>query len=333
MIKLAPFKASRWVSHSHLQTIFGEIFGSSPKMTHRLKSISIQLRDGDHLVCEQLEGTSRVVTLLCHGLTGDSRASYLLRTAAHLNALGHHVILMNHRNCGLGFGKASKPYHSGSGGDIGEVIQHLRQVFPEHKIILYAYSLSANASLRLLSEPEIFFNKKDSGYLPDAALVANPPINLSRAADLLGSGVNRVYEKFFVLGLNKLLRKQIKARLVNPDLLDLKKFHMNMRIKDFDNHFTSIYSGYKDADDYYEKCSTYKKIQNIKIPTLILTSDDDSFVDVEDFKRLSASDHVQILITDGGGHLGYISGQPSPLGSYRWLDYAAVEFTKQILAK
>lgn len=331
MIKLHPFKSSRLFFNSHLQTIGGEIFGSSPKITHRLKSLHIKLADNDQLVCEHLEGTSNVITLLCHGLTGDSRSSYLLRTAEHLNALGHHVILMNHRNCGVGFGKASKPYNSGSGGDIGEVIWHLRQKFPNYKIILYAYSLSANASLRLLSEPEIFFKDHFDHYMPDAAFIANPPINLSRAADLLGSGLNRVYEKFFVLGLNKLLRKQIQMKLIQPDKLDLKHFHMNMRIKEFDNRFTSIYSGYKDADDYYDKCSTHKKIQNIKIPTLILTSDDDSFVDVQDFKSLTTPSHVQIFITEGGGHLGYIARESTLLGSYRWLDYAAVEFTKQIL--
>jgi predicted alpha/beta-fold hydrolase len=333
MIKLHPFKASRLFFNSHLQTIGGEIFGSSPKITHRLKSLHIKLTDGDHLVCEHLEGSSNVITLLCHGLTGDSRSSYLLRTAQHLNVLGHHVILMNHRNCGIGFGKASRPYNSGSGGDIGEVIWHLRQKFPNYKIILYAYSLSANASLRLLSEPEIFFKDNLGQYMPDAAFIANPPINLSRAADLLGSGLNRVYEKFFVLGLNKLLKKQIQMKLIQPDKLDLKHFHMNMRIKEFDNRFTSIYSGYKDADDYYEKCSTHKKIENIKIPTLILTSDDDSFVDAQDFKSLSAPPHVQIFITEGGGHLGYISRESNLLGSYRWLDYAAVEFTKQILIR
>lgn len=333
MIKLSPFKASRLFFSSHLQTIGGEIFGFSPQITHRLESFHIKLTDGDELVCEHLKGTSQVVTLLCHGLTGDSRSSYLLRTAKHLNALGHHVILMNHRNCGMGFGKASKPYNSGSGGDIGEVIAYLRGQFPGYKIILYAYSLSANASLRLLSEPEIFFKGDASYYLPDAALVANPPINLSRAADLLGSGLNRVYEKFFVIGLNKLLRKQIQMKLIKPDRLDLKHFHMNMRIKEFDNRFTSIYSGYKDADDYYETCSTYKKIQNIKVPTLILTSDDDSFVDVKDFKNLSTPENVQVFITSGGGHLGYISRNTNALGSYRWLDNAAVEFTNQILKK
>lgn len=333
MIKLQPFNASKFFFHSHLQTIGGEIFGSSPKITHRLKTLNIQLADGDHLVCEHLEGTSQVITLLCHGLTGDSRSSYLLRTAQHLNALGHHVVLMNHRNCGLGLGLASKPYNSGSGGDIGEVIFHLRQKFPQYKIILYAYSLSANASLRLLSEPEIFFARDFASYFPDAAFIANPPINLSRAADLLGSGLNRIYEKFFVLGLNRLLRKQIQMKLIQPDRLDLKHFHMNMRIRDFDNRFTSVYSGYKDAADYYEKCSTHKKIGNIKIPTLILTSDDDSFVDVQDFKTLSAPAHVQIVITKGGGHLGYISRDSSTLGTNRWLDYAAIEFTNQILGQ
>ncbi|MBC7752841.1 MAG: alpha/beta fold hydrolase [Moraxellaceae bacterium] len=330
MITLEPFKASPFFFHSHLQTIFGEIFGSSPKITHLLQSFEVNLPDGDQLICEHLPGSSQTVSLLCHGLTGDSRSSYLLRTAEHLKTLGHHVVLMNHRNCGLGFGKASRPYHSGSGADIGEVIFALRQKFPETKIILFGYSLSANASLRLLCEPEILFKNQIDRYLPDAAFIANPPINLSRASDLLGSGINQVYEKFFVRGLNQLLRKQIHTKLINPDRLDLKYFNSNMRIKEFDNRYTSIYSGFQNADDYYEKCSTYKKVEKIKIPTLILTSDDDSFVDVQDFKNLAPSPTVQVLITRGGGHLGYISSRTNRLGSYRWLDYAAVEFAKQI---
>lgn len=331
MIKLSPFKASRFFFNTHLQTIFGELLGSSPKITDRLIHFPMKLKDGDTLVCEHLQGTHRTVALLCHGLTGDSRSSYLLRTADHLNQLGHHIILMNHRNCGIGFGKASKPYNSGSGGDIGEVIQHLKTQFPNHKIILFGYSLSANASLRLLSEPEKFFDPSETHYWPDAAFISNPPIHLSRASELLGSGLNRIYEKFFVLGLNQLLRKQIRMKLINPDRLDLKRFHMNMRIKEFDDCFTSIYSGYKNADEYYEQCSTHQKIQNITVPTLIVTSSDDSFVDSQDFKNLPPLDRVQVFITEGGGHLGYISRNKNNLGTYRWLDYAAVEFMQQIL--
>ncbi len=321
-----------WLRHPHLQTILADRFPSIPQIVSRLTDLKITLSDGDTLMNEYLPGKSPVVSILCHGLTGDSRSAYILRSAYHLNQLGHHVVLMNHRNCGKGFGLATKPYNSGSGKDIGEVIQFCRQKFPECRVLTYGFSLSANALMRLLSEPARCLKdiapESWNSYFPDNAMAVNAPTNLSRTSDLLSQGLNRIYEKNFIYGLKQTVHKLAQLNLLSDPNVK-KLIRLNMRIKDFDDVYTARLSGYENADDYYFQCSTYNKIENIKIPTFILTSDDDPFVDVEDFKKMQPTSQVKIKITTGGGHLGYISRDKTSLGTHRWLDYAVVEFAKR----
>ena len=59
----------------------------------------------------------------------------------------------------------------------------------------------------------------------------------------------------------------------------------------------------------------------IGTPTLILTSKEDPFVAVEHYHQAKLSPSVQLHIEEFGGHLGYLSENPTPLGSRRWLDY------------
>ncbi len=331
-IQLESFVPHPLIKSSHAQTLFGELF-SSHVYLNNLSRFQIDLPDGDALVCEYLPGDTDLVCLMGHGLTGDSQSAYLTRTAKHLNKQGHHIVLMNHRNCGIGYGSAKHPYNSGRGDDIGEVIKHLRNKFRRHKIFFYGYSMSANAGLRLLAEPFEFFKSDISKYLPDAAFISNPPINLHRCSTLLSTGFNKVYEKYFILGLKKLVKKQIKDRLIDPSLIDVSRIRVGMNIKEFDDIFTAVYSGYMDADDYYTRSSTYQKLNYISKPTLIITSKDDSFVDVKDFPADLKNPQVQIHVTNGGGHLGYIAKNKTQLGNHRWLDYAAVQFTNHLLSE
>lgn len=330
---IEPFVLHRLIPQAHLQTIIADLFGVEPSITSQLTDFKVHLSDGDTLINEYVAGETPTVSLLCHGLTGDSRSSYILRAAQYLNQQGHHVVLMNHRNCGRGLGLATKPYNSGSGNDIGEVIQALKEKFPAYKIIVYGFSLSANALLRLLSEPEACFKRKEfdfKKYLPDFAMAVNPPTNLSRTSDMLSQGFNRIYEKNFIFGLRSTVKKLSQKNLLNDPEIQ-KNLTWSMKIKDFDDIYTSKLSGYKNADDYYQTCSTYKKFDRINIPTLILTSDDDPFVDAADFKNQKVSDAASIMITRGGGHLGYISHNKTQLDTHRWLDYAVVEFAKNCL--
>jgi predicted alpha/beta-fold hydrolase len=81
--------------------------------------------------------------------------------------------------------------------------------------------------------------------------------------------------------------------------------------------------GFLSRDDYYQRCSAKDHLGKIKIPTVILTAQDDPFVDFVDYQSASFSDQVLLHSEKVGGHMGYLS-----LGvkEHRWLDYALREY-------
>ena len=62
------------------------------------------------------------------------------------------------------------------------------------------------------------------------------------------------------------------------------------------------------------------------MPTTILHSADDPFVQSEIFKSVPMSNSIEILTPKYGGHMGYILKKPSPWGDYRWMDFVIVDW-------
>ena len=60
------------------------------------------------------------------------------------------------------------------------------------------------------------------------------------------------------------------------------------------------------TDDYYARTSSAPLIAHIRLPTLVLTARDDPFIAVGPFERLAKPRHVEVRITDHGGHAGFL---------------------------
>ena len=73
-------------------------------------------------------------------------------------------------------------------------------------------------------------------------------------------------------------------------------------IYDFDNLITAPIHGFKNADDYYEKCSSKNFIRNIQIPTQILNAMNDPFLTTKilDKSIVTNFDYVSYQITSKG---------------------------------
>ena len=54
-------------------------------------------------------------------------------------------------------------------------------------------------------------------------------------------------------------------------------------VRQFDDAYTAPHHGFRDADDYYHRASSLRVIDQIAIPTLILSAADDPFVPPEQF--------------------------------------------------
>jgi predicted alpha/beta-fold hydrolase len=314
-----PCRAPWWAASGHLQTVLGNYLpGESP--THPSEPFSIPLPDGDQLVGRHYPGEANVLTLVFHGLGGDDQAHYVRRTIALARKLGHHVWTLNHRGCGEGRGLARRPYHSGSGDDLGAAFAAARARHPGLRQLAVAYSLSANALLLNLGG-----GLPEPAAQPDLAIAVNPPVDLGACADTIHRGFSRLYELRFIRRCRQAIRERTEAGLI-PDAYRTGPL---MSLREFDDAYTTKASGFRDADDYYVRCSARYHLSKITVPTVILMAKDDPFIPWQHAAEAHASSAVHLHLEPRGGHMGYLSRD---LPGHRWLPYAVEHYARQLLA-
>lgn len=321
--RIEPLQPPVWAHSGHAQTVVSHFWAHKP-IKQSFELLTVPLHDQDQLrvkLYRCLAPTQQTtVVILFHGLTGSADSSYMQALGLDLLAQNHHVILVNHRNCGDGFGLASKPYHSGRSDDVSAVVSYARKLFQNLPIVAFGVSMSANAILHLLS-------RRHDLPAPDFAMVVNPPVNLHRTAELIQKGFNRFYEKRFVRRISKL----VQALQAEGHISNSLNVHQKMSLTEIDDIYTGPVGGFGRATDYYTQCSTVEHLHKIKIPTVILMAEDDPFIDATNLIAAQKSLFIQTHIVPYGGHVGYISAKPTELGTRRWLNYATSNYLKQFI--
>jgi predicted alpha/beta-fold hydrolase len=315
-----PCRPPWWAASGHLQTILGNYLpGELP--THTSEAIIIPLPNGDQLAGRHYPGETDVLTMIFHGLGGDDQAHYVLRTIALARAMGHHVWTVNHRGCGEGRGLARRPYHSGSGDDLGAAFAAARQRHPGLRQLAVGYSLSANALLLNLGG-----GLPEPAAQPDVAIAVNPPVDLGACSDTIHRGFSRLYELRFIKRCREAIRHRVEAGLI-PDAYQTWPL---MSLREFDDAYTTKASGFRDADDYYARCSARHQLSKITVPTVILMAQDDPFIPWQHAAEARPSSAVHLHLEPHGGHMGYLSRD---LPGHRWLPYALEHYARQLLAQ
>lgn len=308
-LQLTPCEAPFWANSGHGQTLWAH-FLKSPELSSLGTQLEVDLPDGDRLFCYYHQGSSDFVVSLYHGLTGDTQADYMQRTALLCQRLGHTVVLVNHRGAGGSFAHAKKPYHSGKSDDMAHVLEKLKEKFPGKKQIAIGYSMSGNILLCLLGGFR--------GHVkPDGAITINAPINLKGGSQLLHTGLNRIYDLRFVSRVRQSVEEKYKHGVISEKY----KISPLARLWDVDQIYTAPASGFRDREDYYATCSALNYLSNIETPTYSLTASDDPFISVVDYQKANFSKSTHVHIEKRGGHLGYLAKKNTPLGSRRWMDY------------
>jgi predicted alpha/beta-fold hydrolase len=312
---IAPCISPSWANTGHLQTMLGHLL-PSPGIDAEGEIHFIALEsetETERLHATFFKGKKDILVYVFHGLGGDSGADYMRRTARVARKLGYSVLLVNHRGCGPGKGMAKESYHSGRGEDLSSVIAYGKKLYPNHLHVAIGFSLSANALLLLAA-----------GYRgtvpPDVAIAVNGPIDLTHASEKLSSGLNRIYDFRFVLQLKRYLKDNRPG--IGPSLRGIKD------LRTFDEQYTAPFGGFKNRNDYYERCSALPHLKNISIPTVMLTALDDPFVMGADYESATLSPQVHLHLEKSGGHMGYLAKKG--LGYYRWLDHALEVYLKAL---
>lgn len=316
-----PFHPRPWLANGHVQTIAGNLL---PRPNHLPPSVAelvevgtlggsqtrSQNQNPSQVMCEchwqpLPQRSTRPTVLILHGLEGSSRSQYVLGNSTKFWEAGCNVIRMNMRNCGGTERLTPTLYHSGMSGDVGAVMRHFIDTQNLSSISLIGYSMGGNLVVKLAGELGL-----DAPPQLRAVVGVSAAIDLGPSADALHLPPNRFYERRFVRALVSRYRR--KAFLF-PRAFDPNRANGVVSIRDFDERITSLYAGFRDADDYYHRASAARVLGRIAIPTLLLHACDDPFVRIvpETRAALAANPHIQLLETEHGGHCAFLA-KPAP---------------------
>lgn len=309
---LEPCEPPPYARGGHAQTVLGHLLPwSAPPVRGRRHELP--LPDGDRLVLRHEAGTSGLLALLMHGLSGDAQADHVRGCAAALRARGHGVLALNHRGCGEGRGLARGVYHSGRKEDVAAAVALARRLEPGATVVSVGVSLSGNALLLSLADPELAH--------PDGALAINPPVDLAACARAIGTGISRLYEWRFVRRL-----RRVVAQRVRDGLEERARLPRGSSLRGFDQHYTAPRGGFEDADDYYRRCSAGPRLGDVAGRACILTSADDPFVPARCVLAAASGTAVDLHVERHGGHVGYLGSG----AKRRWLAYAVPRLVEEL---
>ena len=318
------FKPLMFFKGPHAQTILGSLtsFSKAPKA----ERVYVTLPDKDRLTfeicCPKNWKSSDPTIVFVHGLCGSHKSNYLQRLTNKFNKKGVQSIRINLRGSGSAKGCAKYVYHSGSSEDIHYALNEIKERFPKSPITLAGFSLGGNIVLKLAAELGSAAKKLFSNVI-----AVCPPIDLKNSVQLISMPRNKMYERYFI----RLLRQEVHYRHKAFSLPEIS-LPKNMSVFEFDEYYIAPQIGFKSALDYYEACSSIKKLNKILVPTQILFAEDDPIIDCSIIDNEDLPKHIQIVKTKHGGHLGFLSTPFSKTG-FRWLDYILLKWVEKFNSK
>jgi hypothetical protein len=264
------------------------------------------------------EPAAHPALLLLHGLEGSSTAHYMRGMADKAFAAGWNVLRLNQRNCGETEHLSRGLYHSGLTNDPLFVLRELVDVDRITAVAVAGYSLGGNLALKLAGE------LGDSFPALKAVCAVSPTMDLAVCVKALERRSNIAYEFNFVRRLKARMRRKAA---IYPQEYSLEELARVWTVRQFDEAFTAPHHGFHDASDYYYRASAMRVIHRIRVPSLILTAEDDPFVPVDPFRDPSVVNNpfVKVVVTPHGGHCAFVEKGNGEYDGY-WAEREVVRF-------
>ncbi len=287
--------------NGHVSTIYPNLFRKIKDLKQQRERI--ELDDGDFMDIDWSYAISKKTTklaIIIHGLEGNAQRQYMVGTAKHLNHNGWDTICVNLRNCSGEVNRLYQSYNAGVSDDLDRIITHILANYKYPNISLCGFSLGGNIVLKYIGEKSSLVSEIK------AAVAISAPCDLYDSLLEINKPKNYIYQQRFI--------KHLKAKLferqsVFPDKISKAEIKACTSLIDIDNLYTSIAHGYKDAIDYYTKCSSKQFLKHIKIPTLIINAKNDSFLGKKCYPVEEATKNTCLFleIPNYGGHVGFYS--------------------------
>lgn len=337
-----PFVPARGMRNPHVQTILadklprrfprGEALLAPWRNARR--EVEFELPDGDRLLGHlhlhpDDPGRTRPLVLHLHGLEGCADSHYQVGLSVKAFAAGFHSLRLNFRLCGDTEHLARRPYHGRRTEDVLSVLSTLRETWGFGIVHATAVSMGGGLLLRLLA---------DAGEQPPTGLGAvvaiSPAIDYRASFAVFYRGFNRVYANYFLRLLKRKVRRMARVGPGRADVMPLlpalRRVHT---LGEYDALITAPLCGFPGPGAYYDAASSADDLGRIRVPTLILTAQDDPMIPFSSFEdrrdAIAANPNLSTLFPPHGGHAGFLAErpkQPHPWMDGRWGENVAIAY-------
>lgn len=316
VITKSTYRAPWFIPNRHLQTIIPHLIRKvkAESKRERIATSDKDFLDIDIYQCSFKKSNENVI-ILSHGLEGNSKRPYILGMAKAFVENGWDAIAWNYRGCSGEPNTVLASYHSGKSEDLDIVIKKAFSL-KYRQIALLGFSLGGNITLKYVGERGKKIDKRIK-----AAVAFSAPVNLESSAIELGKLQNRVYTKRFI---DQLYQKMIIKKSMFPEV-DLVPRETVKSFLEFDDKFTAPINGFKDALDYWHRCSSDQFLENIQIPTLLTNAANDTFLGTLCYpvEQARKNSNFWLEVPRNGGHVGFLDFHPT---NYYWSERRALSF-------
>jgi len=287
------FKPPWYLINNHLETIYPALFRKS-KSNHYVHK-RILTNDNDFIDIDVYNIGSDQTVILSHGLEGNSKKPYMTGMISQLLKSGFNCVAWNFRGCSGSMNNHPYSYHSGATKDLDLIVRTTIQRFPGNRISLIGFSLGGNLVLKYLGE-------YDPDVLITRAVAISVPLDLYSSCLKISEPSNWLYTKRFL----NTLKKKVKEKAVKfPDNFEVSGIEKISNLIEFDDRYTAPLHGFKDAQDYYKKCSALHFLKKIKVKTMIINAKNDPFLSKSCFPQRVDNHNLIFDYPEYGGHLGF----------------------------
>ncbi|MFA0439386.1 hydrolase [Vibrio sp. 10N.286.49.C2] len=301
---LQPFIAAKGLGNPHIQTLI-------PRFIRRRSLFdpvweTLETPDGDFVELAWSEdphsdkAKHKPVFVLFHGLEGCFNSPYANGLMHAFAKQGWLAVMMHFRGCGPNLNRLARAYHSGEIGDARHFIELLDHRYPNAKKVAVGISLGGNMLTNYLAH-----YKTDTKL--DSATIVSAPLDLAACSSRIEQGFSKLYRRYLLSSMKK--NALLKTHLLSEALgLTAARIKEMKRLYEFDDLITAPLHGFKDADDYYQRCSALPRLNDIVIPTQFIHAKDDPFMNHEVIPDYELTPHLSYRLLEQGGHVGFLSG-------------------------
>jgi predicted alpha/beta-fold hydrolase len=304
---LPSFSPAPLLSHHHAQTMLASL--GPRRLFVRARAKAMLDAASDHILnCQDgvrlsgaytpsKQGNNNSLVILLHGWEGCITSSYLLSSAASLYGQGHSVFRLNFRDHGDSHHLNKALFNSTRITEVVEAVRAIQQQFPHKQVCLAGFSLGGNFSLRVASRAE------QAGLQLDKAAAICPLISPRDTTDDIENGL-WIYHFYFMRRWKKSLAKKLEL-FTDYDYAEV--LHTSKRLSQLNSYFVPNHTPYSKPEEYLDAYAVREEtLMAITTDMHILVADDDPIVQTRWFDVLDKPGHINVQVTSGGGHCGFI---------------------------